>query len=124
MSLYEDLLTEIASGKLTPAEFAEIIERYAANASNVRVAGANTALLYSGAFEEGSEAWRFAQDLAQRSGGKIAIVDDTPLGRLMHRLSNPSELKNLLRELPMSLQTLFKLVGLRILKRESQFLQF
>src|SRR6185295_8975957 len=78
-------------GRVTRDQIADFIRTHATEA-NLEVPGSTSTALYSSAFPDGTRGWQYAQDLAARSGQKIAIVDDTALGKFIADVvANPQE---------------------------------
>ena len=85
--LLSELRALAANGPLTQGQFYDFFGRALANADNLRVEGATSGVLYSGSTltPDGQRVYNgaIATDLAARSGGQVAAIDNTNVGRLL-----------------------------------------
>src|ERR1051325_4338772 len=86
-----DLLTEFRNLFSNPTvdDLVQFVQEKAAIASNLRVPGSEVTAFYSGQLDGGVDAYRFALDLGERSGGKIAVLGNTELGQFLNEALDP-----------------------------------
>jgi hypothetical protein len=80
-----DLLTNgtPTPGSISEADFIAFVRSQLALASNIDVPGSTATALYAGMFGK-VPAYQIAQDMAERSGGKLRIIDNSNIGKFLN----------------------------------------
>ena len=95
---FADLISDFnaaqgAGSSFSLSELQTLVQNIAADRDAVMVAGANSTAVYSGGVN-GRGAGDLARNLAADSGGAVAVIDDTPLGRFLESDSFQDALRN------------------------------